>query len=261
MANPWRRRIDRAAELAGQRPAVAEILRFYGQVARFHETLQPKLSTGLPASPDDSLPSRVPLLLSEFAPFLSLVERSGPSSLANVASDLRARGAESWAGLLDVCWSRTDGTPCQPQEFLARAFLQSYAETLRLRTPLNLNGYTYPLCPFCNRRPGLGILRPMGDGAARSLVCAFCLAEWQFRRIVCPACGEEDNRNLPVYSADEFDYLRVDACDTCKTYIKAVDLSKNGLAEPAVDEIAGAALDLWVQDHGYSKLQPNLVGM
>ena len=263
MTNPWKRRIQRAEELTALHPAVAEILRFYLQIARFHEAAQAKLAiTPAPSlSAPDSLPSRAPHLVSEFAPFLSLVEVNGPSFLAGVARDLRVGGAGSQSELLDACWSRTDTAPSQPQEFLARAFLQPYAESLRLRAALNLNGYNYPLCPFCSRRAGLGVLRPLGEGAARSLVCAFCLAEWEFRRIVCPACGEEDNRKLPVYSAEEFEYIRVDACDSCKTYIKAVDLTKNGRAEPVVDEIAAAALDLWAQERGYSKLQPNLVGM
>jgi formate dehydrogenase maturation protein FdhE len=33
------------------------------------------------------------------------------------------------------------------------------------------------------------------------------------------------------------------------------------LAEPVVDEIASAALDLWAQEHGYAKWQVNLLGM
>jgi FdhE protein len=78
---------------------------------------------------------------------------------------------------------------------------------------------------------------------------------------VCPSCGEEDNHKLPVYTADEFDYIRVEACDTCKSYIKSVDLTKNGHAELAVDEIAAAALDLWAREHGYEKIELNLMGM
>jgi FdhE protein len=85
--------------------------------------------------------------------------------------------------------------------------------------------------------------------------------EWEFRRVVCVACGEENDRKLPVYTATDFDYIRVDCCDTCKTYIKAVDLTKNGLAEPLVDEIAAAALDLWAKENGYAKLQLNPVGL
>ena len=76
-----------------------------------------------------------------------------------------------------------------------------------------------------------------------------------------PGCGEEDNGKLPVYTAAEFDYIRVECCDTCKSYIKTVDLTKNGRAEPVVDEIASAPLDLWAQEHGYSKLQLNVVGL
>jgi FdhE protein len=101
----------------------------------------------------------------------------------------------------------------------------------------------------------------MGDGGARSMVCSFCLAEWNFRRIICPGCGEEDNRKLPVFTASDFDYVRVECCDTCKTYIKGVDLTKNGRAEPVVDELASAPLDLWAREHGYAKLQSNLLGM
>jgi len=92
-------------------------------------------------------------------------------------------------------------------------------------------------------------------------MCSFCLAEWEFRRIVCPGCGEENNAKLPVYTASAFDYIRVECCDTCHAYLKAVDLTRNGLAEPMVDEMAAAPLDLWAQEHGYLKLQQNLMGM
>jgi len=53
----------------------------------------------------------------------------------------------------------------------------------------------------------------------------------------------------------------VEACDSCKTYIKSVDLTKNGHAEPVVDEIAAAALDFWAKEHGYEKIELNLMGM
>jgi FdhE protein len=40
-----------------------------------------------------------------------------------------------------------------------------------------------------------------------------------------------------------------------------VDLTKNGLAVPEVDELASIALDLWASEHGYTKLQTNLFGL
>ena len=39
------------------------------------------------------------------------------------------------------------------------------------------------------------------------------------------------------------------------------DLTKNGLANPLVDELASVPLDLWAQEHGYAKVCPNLLGM
>jgi formate dehydrogenase maturation protein FdhE len=42
--------------------------------------------------------------------------------------------------------------------------------------------------------------------------------------------------------------------------MKSVDMSSEGLAEPLVDEVAFAALDVWANDHGYRKIRPNLMG-
>ena len=53
----------------------------------------------------------------------------------------------------------------------------------------------------------------------------------------------------------------MEACDTCNRYIKGVDLTRLGLAVPLVDEIAAAPLDLWAQEHGYTKIELNLVGL
>src|SRR5579863_2518111 len=265
--SPWRQRIARAEFLAKQYPSVAEILGFYANVARFQEDFYRRLEAAADrhskvVSAEQNLgPPESPEIRASFGPFLSLVEKLGPARLAGLAGDLRQSSPESWSELLDASWSTTESSAEPPEQFLARAFLQPYAEFLRARLAMKSDGYIHSLCPFCNRKPGLAVLRQQGDGARRSLMCSFCLAEWEFRRIVCPGCGEEDNAKLPVYTASDFDYVRVECCDTCHGYLKAVDLTKNGLAEPMVDEMAAAALDLWALEHGYSKLQRNLMGM
>jgi formate dehydrogenase maturation protein FdhE len=53
----------------------------------------------------------------------------------------------------------------------------------------------------------------------------------------------------------------VDACDSCRTYIKSVDLTKNGMAVVVVDELAALSLDFWAQENNYQKLRPNLFGV
>ncbi len=76
--------------------------------------------------------------------------------------------------------------------------------------------------------------------------------------MLCPQCGEEDVDKLPIFRAEEFPHIRVDACDSCQSYLLTVDLTKDPAAVPVVDEIAAIPLNLWAQEQGYTKLQVNL---
>ncbi|MFY9909295.1 MAG: formate dehydrogenase accessory protein FdhE [Candidatus Sulfotelmatobacter sp.] len=261
LTSAYQRRIRRAEQLASQHSFAREILGFYIHVARFQQILQIRLDR-MPV--DKAPPATLPKsgeLISNFQGFLSIVEKNGPERVANAARELLASSSERLHDLLSAIWQDANQPPDTAEEFLAYAFLQPYAEFARSHAGLQLENYIHPLCPFCNRRPALGVLRPMGDGAQRRLICGFCLAEWDFRRIVCPGCGEEDYGKLPIYTAEAFPHIRVECCDRCQIYIKSIDLTKNGLAEPLVDELSSLPLDLWAQEHGYSKLYPNLLGM
>ena len=263
--DPWQRRLERSEELARQYRFAAEILRFYAEVVRFQKDLYHRLEASVGQAGDSAAqpagPPELGPLIARFRPFLSMVGNSGPASLAAAARELDASSNHERLRLLNSFWDGCDRSDLTsgPAQFFARAFLQPYAEFVRVRAGARWDGPTQSLCPFCGRAPGLGVLRPLGDGGQRSLICSFCQAEWEFRRIVCAGCGEEDHRNLPVYTADQLPHVRVDCCDICRRYLKAVDLTKNGLAEPVVDEIAAVPLDLWAQERGYVKLQPNLM--
>jgi len=264
--NPWQQRAQRAQALASKHAFAAEILGFYVQIARFQEELYQRLEVSSDRKTSHSQrtlpgPPELDELKGSFESFLKLVEAKGPARLAESAREVHGESPANRSKLLDRCWSVAESSDPEAQIFLGRAFLQPYAEFVRTRSAMQWNGYSHSICPFCNRKPGLGVLRQQGDGSRRSLMCSFCLAEWDFRRIVCPGCGEENNAKLPVYTAEGFDYIRVECCDTCKSYLKGIDLTKNGLAEPVVDEIASVPLDLWAQEHGYAKFERNLFGM
>jgi formate dehydrogenase accessory protein FdhE len=265
--NAWKQRVARAGELAAQYPFAAEILRFYAEIARFQsgffERLEASANRRGGRGPSSDGPPELIELMANFPAFLSVVEKSGPAQLSQAVTALRGR-LEYCSQLLSDYWSPPNPEGAGEAEtgiefFVARAFLQPYAEFVRARTDLQWTGHTESTCPFCGRKPGFGVLRALGDGGKRSLVCSFCLAEWEFRRIVCPGCGEENHSKLPVYTAADFEHIRVECCDSCQRYLKTVDLTKSGLAEPLVDEIASVPLDLWAQEHGYRKLQSNLM--
>jgi FdhE protein len=257
---PRQQRIRRAESLAAQHPFAAEILGFYIYLARYQEGLYQRLERASSKNPVSSSGPDSDELIASFPSFLGLVEEHGPARLAHVAHGLRSSDPNSWTDLFAECWTHIDA-PTDPKEFLVLAFFQPYAEFAGSRAPARREGSASLLCPFCNRKPALGVLRQQGDGARRSLLCGVCLTEWEFRRVMCPGCGQEDHAKLPVYTAAELPYIRVECCDDCKTYVKCIDLTKNGLADPLVDELASVPLNLWAQEHGYAKLHPNLLGM
>lgn len=267
----WDRRIARARELAEAHPFAAEGLRFYERLAGFQESLYASLGAGggvgvvrrRPGSLRDELD--LSLLLPKLGPFLSFVQEIAPAPLAEAAAELGARQGRSWEELLIGFWRGDEALPAPPlsppEALIAWSFLQAYAEHLADHTERIESGGSAPdLCPLCSGRPLAGVLRQQGDGGKRSLVCALCATEWEYRRILCPACGEDSVDKLPVYVAEELAHVRVEACDTCRSYIKTIDLTKNGRAVPVVDELAAIPLSLWAAEHGYRKLSFNLLG-
>ncbi len=244
-ASRWDLRIERARQLANTHAAAAEILHFYAEIAG----LQKLIFETLP----QAAPQGMEVLLPHFPALIRLVERAGPAPLAHMAAEL-AQNRAQWPALL------ADQHAEEPRAFFARALLQPYFEYQAGRSGIATNA-VQPDCPFCGESPLAAVLRGEGEGGKRSLICSLCATEWGFRRLLCPNCGEESERKLPVYVAEEFPHVRIEACETCRSYIKSVDLTRNGLAVPVVDELASIALNLWAEEHGFAKLQQNLLGM
>lgn len=254
MKPSWDRRIARAGELAKKHPEVAELLAFYQQLARF----QKEVYARLPAAAEHG----VSVLLPFFPGLQELVRRAGSPELKKAGQALAEDSETDRLQLLESIWQhQIDSTALAGEyPFFAQALLQPYAEFLADQTNTAANGAP-SLCPFCGSRPVVAVLRPEGDGGKRSLVCALCSTEWLFRRVVCPGCGEENKDHLPVFVAKEFEHVRVDACDTCHTYIKSIDMTRDGNAAPVVDELATVSLNLWAVENHYQKLRPNLFGV
>ena len=266
----WDLRIHRASELAAVHPFASEALAFYERVARFQKSLYYDIETRCGCSKVVRTPGALRgefdafLLLPQFAPFLSLIEQIAPAPLSRSAWELGARSGGEWQEILSKVWGAgsESSTNLEPADaLLSWIFLQPYAEFLADHTEWTAAGGTPSLCPLCGGKPQVGALRPEGDGGKRSLICSLCGTEWPYRRMVCPACGEEDVHKLPVYTATEFRHVRVEACEVCRGYIKTVDLTRDGRAVPVVDELATIPLNLWASEHGYLKLQSNFLGI
>ena len=294
----WDQRIARARELAETYPFARQILLFYSRLANFQKGSYLQYSsaicatgvppvgrhgqdahgTSLPAALDDI---DLGHLLTRWRSFLSMIEAEAPSFLAGFARGLKASGFDAASALLRASWPanlpaaiETDaGAPrvgvqaaADPrpelspfEHFCAHAFLQPYAEFLADHAEVPAPPFRRPCCPYCGSSPLVGVLRPEGEGARRSLVCSFCRSEWDYLRIACPACDERREEKLCVYASPKFEAVRVEACNTCRAYILTVDLAKNGLAVPEVDALAAIPLTFWADEKGYRKITRNVL--
>src|SRR5262249_51715704 len=145
-----------------------------------------------------SLETDVDRVLGTGLDVLRMVAASGPDTLADEARTLLDDSGSARRELLLTYWRvRSD------RLFFAKALLQPYAARLVRAGWGAMTGLPTAAdnrCPRCGGAPQLSILEQAGaisgDGSSRHLQCATCLTMWTFRRVVCPSCGTEDERNL-----------------------------------------------------------------
>ena len=257
LGGSWARSIRRADQLAADAESTAPLLVFYGRLLRHQKAIHDALCAGPPSG---SLERDLPLLEPPVAALLRDLVAEGPEPLAAEARALLTNGSTIAASLRIYCEARSD------RQFVAKAVLQPYGPWLAGAGGIAPGPASFAArCPRCGSAPQLSILggagSPADDGGGRQLLCAACLTAWPFRRVLCPACGEEDERKLGYFRTSSFEHVRIDACDTCRRYLKSIDLGQLGLAVPLVDEVASAPLDLWARERGYEKIEANLVGL
>jgi formate dehydrogenase maturation protein FdhE len=232
---------QRALHLAQDHPGSAELLLFAAGLLKAQSSVRAaELSAVPPAA----------------RPVLEYCARKGPPELA---ADARKALSGGFDERIRAYWETGE------YDYLARAALAPYARMLREIGQSPGRGVS-GTCVFCgggawvsSRKipPGPGT----GEGAMRLLHCALCAFTWQVGRIRCPSCGEEDPEKLPSYTAPQHAGVRIEACETCKTYVKSIDLTFDARRVPEIDELLALSLDLWAVEQGYRRLEPGLAGL
>jgi formate dehydrogenase maturation protein FdhE len=262
MAEWWDKQIQRADHLAGEANGSKALLTFYAYLLRAQREMYESWRSRRDWLPTGAVESDLPVISEELRLLLSTIHQHGPDTLAAEALKLSESDPHTISEILLNYWYSPSDT-----QFFGKACLQPYLRWLlatgarpvgRERT-----GAEY-CCPICGGRPQVSFLQSKeinSESGNRDLICATCLSSWEFRRVVCANCGEEEPSRLGYFQSPQWDHVRIEACDTCKHYIKGIDLTRLGLAAPIVDEIDAAPLDLWATEHGYTKIELNLVGL
>jgi formate dehydrogenase maturation protein FdhE len=262
MPSFWDKQIERADELAAESSGSKELLNFYAQLLRAQKEIYEAFRGRTHWLPSGDLETDVTVVQVSMSGLLQRVARNGPESLATEAQALLNTESNEMAEELLNYWRSPSDT-----QFFAKSVLQPYLHWLA-ETGITPSGRELAggerTCPFCGGKPQVSFLQARESNAEsgnRDLLCAGCLRSWEFRRVVCANCGEERPAKLGYFHSPEFDHIRIEACDTCKHYIKGIDLTRFGHAVPLVDEIYAAPLDLWAREHGYTKIELNLIGV
>ena len=111
------------------------------------------------------------------------------------------------------------------------------------------NPWDRGFCPVCGSAPGFSLFEDEGN---RILFCGFCWHQWTAQRIYCPFCENKDSNSLHYYFSEKEKSYRIDVCDSCKTYLKAVDQRNTELMiYPPLEFVASLHLDIKAQQMGF----------
>ena len=114
------------------------------------------------------------------------------------------------------------------------------------------------LCPVCGKLPGLATFEGEGE---KYLFCSFCWLKWRIQRLFCAFCGNDAHKSLGYFYSEEEPEYRVDTCNNCKNYIKAVDARKlDRPLYPPLEQICTLHLDIKAEEAGFksSISQPDM---
>jgi FdhE protein len=260
-ASDLERRAARADACARAAAASREPLGFAAGLYRAQARAAAALEAGHRDDPlTGSFPADAERVLAVAGSILRHAEEEGPEPLAEAARARRADSPETARTRLQVFW---DGDISASEDYVSRAILRPYVEVLRVcgvppdRRPVRGR------CPFCGGGAWISVRRDGAEmeGAKRLLGCALCGGEWLFQRILCASCFEEDPHKLPSFQSEKHANVRIETCETCRRYVKSIDVSLDARPIPEVDDLLSLSMDLWAAEEGYTRIEPGLAGI
>jgi FdhE protein len=156
------------------------------------------------------------------------------------------------------------GTPSADQNarlpFVAAALQVVYSKFASQLDAAQLQALdVHGVCPCCGSLPVASVVRLGATiNNLRYLHCALCNTEWNVTRATCTACDTDKGVALLEIEGST-GAVRAETCDSCKNYLKIVYQEKDPHVDPVADDLATLALDMLVDQAGYSRAGPNLL--
>jgi FdhE protein len=181
--------------------------------------------------------------LERFADYL----RDNPRALSKIMQ----ANADTQAALIDQCASEA-GVGREALGFLAHYALRIILERHSHAWADLLEGFAWDkgYCPICGGAP---MMARIEEGIPRRwLYCSRCSHAWQFSRVICPACANDDQQSMTYFSVEDAEQQSTFACEHCKHYLITVNkLTELADFDPDVACLSLIHLDVLMQEKGY----------
>ncbi|MGE4298134.1 MAG: formate dehydrogenase accessory protein FdhE [Desulfovibrionaceae bacterium] len=152
-------------------------------------------------------------------------------------------------------------TPSAPHmmQFLTQASLAPSVAAAAESLARNLDPaavWPHGHCPVCGSLPLVSELH--AKEGQRFQICSFCQTSYRAKRIGCAFCGETDAKKLSFFTANGEKGFRVDACQTCKMYLKTSDFRALDRTYMALwDDLLSISLDILAEKEGFKRPTPS----
>jgi FdhE protein len=271
--------VHRLHEIADQAPYLARISRLYsailpllreagpGEVSAFmsQDAVRKKLAQGQYLLQDLDMEIDFPVVEGLFVLLAGAAQKAGENvSAAKVRTLLDEHREDLGAVLQDVLTGREklltnaaerlsmDGDIVR---ILALNALKPYLRAWGRRlAPLSTGiPWSRGTCLVCGALPVFGELQ--GNGQALHLRCGLCGADWEYQRLSCVHCGNDDHRSREhLFPEGRHDTKHIEACTNCKSYIKVIAaFSPTTADELPVEDLATVHLDAAARERGYRR--------
>ncbi|MCU0598590.1 MAG: formate dehydrogenase accessory protein FdhE [Desulfobacterales bacterium] len=193
-----------------------------------------------------------PIISDYFLKLLSIIKTQAPEKSEMIDGLIDKNGKFRFDVLIGHDFNRAPAVPDNVMiDFLIEETLGPLLDmySRELGHHIKRSAWSDGFCPVCGKKPAFALL---ADDGKRILVCSTCSFEWDFKRIKCTFCGNEDQQLLAYLTVENEDMYRIETCDACHGYLKTIDL-KNAAHEIVYDieAIITLHLDIIAGNHGY----------
>jgi FdhE protein len=194
-----------------------------------------------------------------FLALLGIAEKMNPGETGEIVKDME-EGRLDFGEMVRESFAPVEGEEADQDDeetfdliaFFVEESMRPALEILveKFGDTIRKSDWSEGYCPVCGKEPKIGEIRE--EEGHRFLYCTQCGIEWNYMRVKCPFCGNEEQKTLAYFTVEGDERYRVDVCDNCKRYIKTVDFrSTNEKADLEVEDIATIHLDMLANEEGY----------